>query len=265
MRSLHFVLLALLTALAACEAQEQRPARPDPAPAEPSAARPVGEAPSPMLERLAERVWLHKSYKHVEPYGLVLSQGLVIASEGGAVLVDTAWTDEDTEIILDLVRLEIGETPVAAILTHAHEDKMGGVGALMARGIPSFAHPLANVDAALRGLLPAQGAIPSHGNEERLLDGDIVVFFPGAAHTRDNLVVYFAPSRVLFGGCMIRPGDSRNLGNTADADIDNWASAARAVAERFPQADIVVPSHGAPGGRELIDVTVGLAERARGQ
>ena len=34
--------------------------------------------PSPSLEKIAEGVWIHKSYKMIEPWGLVLSQGLVI-------------------------------------------------------------------------------------------------------------------------------------------------------------------------------------------
>jgi hypothetical protein len=31
------------------------------------------------------------------------------------------------------------------------------------------------------------------------------VFFPGAAHSADNVVVYFPKKRLLFGGCMIKP------------------------------------------------------------
>lgn len=87
-------------------------------------------------------------------------------------------------------------------------------------------------------------------------------FYPGPGHTRDNIVVYYAPAKVLFGGCLIRPGGSDNLGNTADGDVAGWADAVRRVAAQFPEAEIVIPSHGPPGGRELLDHTIALAEAA---
>lgn len=89
------------------------------------------------------------------------------------------------------------------------------------------------------------------------------VYHPGAGHTRDNIVVYFPPAKVLFGGCLIRPGDASSLGNTADGDVANWASAVRNVASAFPEAEIIIPSHGAMGGRELLDHTIALAEAAK--
>lgn len=89
-------------------------------------------------------------------------------------------------------------------------------------------------------------------------------FYPGPGHTRDNIVIYYAPAKVLFGGCLIRPGGATDLGNTADGDVANWADAAREVAAEFPDAEIVIPSHGPPGGRELLDHAIALAEAAAG-
>ena len=65
---------------------------------------------------------------------------------------------------------------------------------------------------------------------------------------------------MLFGGCLIRPGDATDMGNTADGDVDHWAQAVRNVAEAFPDAEIVIPSHGPKGGRDLLDHTIDLAE-----
>ncbi|MBM4382087.1 MAG: subclass B1 metallo-beta-lactamase [Deltaproteobacteria bacterium] len=220
---------------------------------------PVDNAPT--LEPLAENVWLHGSHRDIARVGLVLSHGLVIRSAEGVLLVDTAWDDADTEEILRRVRAEVGANVDAAVVTHAHADKMGGMAALRLAGIRSFAHVLSSEDAPARGLEPASDALFADGARERVVMG-AVVFHPGPGHTRDNLVVYFAPARVLFGGCLIRPGDSRDLGNTADGDVARWADTVRAVRARFPETRIVVPSHGPPGGPELLDHTIALAERA---
>ncbi len=222
--------------------------------------------PPPSLEKIADNVWIHKSYRVVEPWGPVLSQGMVVKTEGGIALVDTAWTDEETETLLSLISAELGEGPDIAIVTHAHADKMGGMAALQKNGIGGRAHPLTNEDAPARGLRKTMFSILDGKTQEMLLGAEdeegVTVFYPGPGHTRDNIVVYYAPAKVLFGGCLIRPGDSNNLGNTADGDVGHWAQATRNVAEAFPDAEIVIPSHGPMGGRELLDHTIALAEQA---
>ncbi|MBB5517589.1 subclass B1 metallo-beta-lactamase [Amphiplicatus metriothermophilus] len=223
------------------------------------------EAPAPSLEPAGENVWIHKSYAVIEPWGPVLSQGLVVRTEAGVTLVDTAWNDADTEALLALIEDALGEKPSLAVLTHAHADKMGGSGALEKAVIASLAHALSNADAPVRGLAPArrgEPAAPGEALSAPEIPDDLVVFYPGPGHARDNIVVYHRPSKVLFGGCLIRPADASSLGNTADADIANWANAVRAVAARFPEAETVIPSHGSAGGRALFDHTIALAETA---
>ena len=222
--------------------------------------------PEPLLEKIADNVWINKSYRVVEPWGPVLSQGMVVRTEGGIALIDTAWTDEETETLLSQIRKELGEGPDIAIVTHAHSDKMGGMKTLQENGIGGRAHPYTNEDAPARGLRRTMFSILDGKTREMLLGAEdeegVTVFYPGPGHTRDNIVVYYAPAKVLFGGCLIRPGASDDLGNTADGDVDHWAKAVRNVAEAFPDADIVIPSHGPMGGRELLDHTIALAEQA---
>ncbi|MEZ5892437.1 MAG: subclass B1 metallo-beta-lactamase [Parvularculaceae bacterium] len=221
----------------------------------------------PTLEKIADGVWVHKSWNVIEPWGLVLSQGLVVKTEGGVVLVDTAWNDADTEKLLTLIKAETGALPTTAIVTHAHSDKMGGMGALKRHNIATSAHVFSNEDAPARGLLPADESLFTDDKNSLLVIGahsgfHYEAFYPGPGHTRDNIVVYYAPAKVLFGGCLIRPGQSGDLGNTADGDVRHWAQAVKNVAEAFPDAEIVIPSHGAMGGRNLLDHTIALAEEA---
>lgn len=229
--------------------------------------------PEPSLEKIANGVWIHKSYHNTQSWGPVLSQGMVIQTIAGVTLVDTAWTNEDTERLLTLIKEETGALPDVAIVTHAHQDKMGGMDALIAAGVRTYASKMTNEDAPARNLTPAEITLEIAGSPMAPLIGPLdprnppapmaEIFYPGAGHARDNIVVYYEPAKVLFGGCLIRPGASTNLGNTADGDVGNWANAARAVAEKFPDAEIVIPSHGPMGGRELLDHTIALAESAQ--
>lgn len=229
---------------------------------------PGPDAMPPSIEKLADGVWLHKSYENISPWGLILSQGLLIESEAGVALVDTTWDTAGTEFLIALAESEIGAAPTTAIVTHAHQDKMGGTAVLHDRNIVSLAHAYSNEDAPGRGLTPASGvAIAAEGDPSGELfrlprEKNVLYFYPGPGHTRDNIVVYHPASKILFAGCLVRPGKAKNLGNTADADLGHWAQAVRNVAAEFPEAEIIVPSHGAPGGRELLDHTIALAEAA---
>ncbi|MEO0422358.1 MAG: subclass B1 metallo-beta-lactamase [Pseudomonadota bacterium] len=218
-----------------------------------------------LSEPLAEGVWMHVSYQQTKRWGQIRSNGLVVArGDGEAVLVDTAWNDEQTRVLLDLVREELGREVVAAVSTHAHNDKMGGVATLRAAGIATFAHPVANTFAPKRGLTRAEFdlAFDQDGVTAEPRLAPLEVLFPGPGHTVANLVAYVPAGEVLFGGCLVRPGNAINLGNTADGNVEAWGASVAAAAERFPAATIVVPSHGKAGGRELLTRTVTLAKDA---
>jgi glyoxylase-like metal-dependent hydrolase (beta-lactamase superfamily II) len=215
------------------------------------------------FEALAPGVWLHLSTLAIEPWGEVPSYGLVVVRGESALLVDTAWTDAQTEQILRWADEALGRPITTAVFTHAHQDKMGGVRALRARGVETYAAADSNALAATRGLAPAEHALTFGPDATSSELAPAVVFDPGPGHTEDNIVVALPEAGVLFGGCLVRPPGATDLGNTADADVDHWDDAVEAVAARFPDLLVVVPSHGRPGGRELLALTAGLARTHR--
>ena len=220
---------------------------------------PSDEPPVAFTE-LAPGVWMHTSYKRLPKWGLVRSNGLVVeTADGGAFMVDTAWNDPQTRQIMRWSSAR-GRPIVGAVFTHAHDDKMGGVAALRADKIPTFAHPLSNLDAPARGLTPAEYDLAfDAAGIATLAAGGIEVMYPGPGHTRDNIVAYVPAARLLFGGCLIRPGGSKSLGNTADGNVETWGPSVRNVEQRYSAAKIVVPSHGPPKGPELLPHTIDLA------
>jgi metallo-beta-lactamase class B len=220
---------------------------------------------TPEMSEVSPGVWMHTTYRHVEGFGDVRSNGLVVVSEDEAVLVDAAWSEDpdgSTRALLDFVRERTGADVARAVVTHFHNDSVEGIGILESRQIPTYA---TLITTELLG--PSGGAIP----DSVLAPGDpavwrlpvgsheIEVYYAGPGHTVDNVVVYVPHAGVLYGGCLIRPGESESLGNTADADLARWDETVSLVRERYAgRLDAVVPSHGAPGGPELLDHTIRL-------
>jgi peptidoglycan/xylan/chitin deacetylase (PgdA/CDA1 family) len=221
------------------------------------------------LSRISDTLWLHTSTRELEGVGSFPSHGLYVEHEDGGLLIDTAWGEAATVELLEQIEQQVGQRPRAAIVTDFHDDRAGGVAQLKAAGIEVWSSP-GIIDRLSAASMPA----PAHAFEQETpwsgTRGGVEFFawFPGAGHSPENLVVWLPDQRVLFGGCLLRPYESRGLGNLEDADLDAWGPTLRAVRERYGAAQMVVPSHGELGGPEIIDhslalVEIGLAARAR--
>lgn len=213
-------------------------------------------SPDLYLRRLAPNVWVHTT--HSAPAdGSVPANGLLVLRERDSVLVDTGWTPAQARQLVAWAR-DVARRPVrTAIVTHAHPDRIGGMSALAELGIPVLALDLTAERAKGQGAAPTEtfrGAANVDGLE---------VFFPGPGHTPDNVVVWIPKARVLFAGCLVKAASATDLGNLADSDPGAWPASLKAAAGRFPNAQVVVPGHGKPGGPELIAHTLELLGAAK--
>jgi len=215
------------------------------------------------LRLLRPGVWIHTS-RYVFPDGSVIpANGLVVKEGGGLVLIDTAWGEMLTADLLDEIHREIKLPVRRAIVTHSHADRIAGADLLRKRGIPVFAHPLTCRRAAAVAIaMPSDSLAGLRKPGDAEFVGSVEVYYPGPAHSPDNIVVWVPSARVLFGGCAVKSMDS-NLGNLADADTRAWPDAIHRVMERYRQAEVVVPGHGAEGGRELLTHTLELLTKPR--
>lgn len=219
--------------------------------------------PGVEITPFAEGVWLHTSYAVLRDGTRFPSHGLVVREGDTLVLVDTAWGVEQTENLLEAIDAEIGLPISGVVVTHFHADRLGGADLLAAEGAEVWAHPLTPGLAEERG-----GAVPEFVFEELQAPGDsapfgnLEVFYPGPAHTYDNIMVWLPEQGILFGGCAIRGAHDKNMGNVRDGDIDHWATAMKLTEARYDSANMVVSSHSDPAGPELFGHTAFLARMA---
>ena len=156
------------------------------------------------------------------------------------MLVDTAWTDAQTEALLDWGQTHFKRPWLGAVITHDHADRDGGLGALRQRHIPAAALDLTVAKLAARGVHDVSVLFTA----KRGVFADprgFEAFYPGPGHTSDNIVLAFPD--LLFGGCLIKSTEAKDLGNTADANLAAWPASVRSVAARYPRMT-VVPGHG---------------------
>jgi len=199
--------------------------------------------------------------------------------------VDTPCTDQATESVHRWLRQTFPDPNVTQINTGFHNDNLGGNGYLIGQGIPCYGSDLTPKLIAERWEQTKQQALPyyaaagekyrdafvnqelvppnklyplSQGLTLRIGRESVEVFFPGASHTLDNVVVYFKNRRILFGGCMIKALEARTLGFVGDADMAAWPGSVQKVLDRYPRSRILIPGHGAWGDLELARHTIRL-------
>jgi len=209
----------------------------------------------------ADNIWLYHSYMQTDDWGLVSSNGLVVVNEGDAYIIDTPWSETDTEVLLDWIE-EQGWQPKASISTHFHLDRSAGIAVLNERSIDTYASHQTNQLLAEQGWAMATKEFDTE--KFSLLDGVIEAYYPGPGHAMDNIVVWLPQAQILDGGCMIRELSTKSLGYTEDGSVEDWAHSVQNVIDQFPDIVQVIPGHGQPGGPELLTHTQELAE-SKGQ
>lgn len=206
--------------------------------------------------RISGNLWAHRSYFDLGGQRLH-ANGMILIEDRQVTIIDSPWTPSASNDLLRWLDDEHPGKPVRLVITHAHDDRMGGLNPFADRMLPVYSHQ----DTAR--LAREQGwTAPNYLFEDNLplRSGDraIELFHPGPAHTSDNIVVWFPEEKVLFGGCMVKSEFAESLGYLGEADRQAWPDSLRRAAARYPDAQKVVPGHGLPGDPDLITRTLEL-------
>lgn len=246
------------------------------------AERPRAE-PGRIDEELSVRSLAIDTYLVVhEPF---VSANVLVAKmpDGTVVICSSPVETEASRALVAWVKTTLKPPRIIAINTHFHPDGTGGNDAYREHGVETYASTLTQRLLEEKGvpmlaesaksfegtererILATKIALASHTFDEnvglafRFGDEDVRVVYPGAAHSPDNVLVFFPARGILFGGCMIK--GSQSVGYIGDADLEHWEAAveiARALGAR-----VVIPGHGPVGGPELFDLTTSVVRKAR--
>ena len=178
------------------------------------------------------------------------------------MMIDLPWTDEQTGLLFDWVGKVHGAKVETVVPTHSHIDCAGGLAEAHRRKADSFAS-----DKTVEILKRTNKPVPKNWFSRRLSlacgQTRVELAYFGAGHTIDNITVWIPEKKILFAGCMVKSRNAQNLGNTKEADLDQWPKTLKKVREAYSEAKIVIPGHGRYGGTVLIDHTIELCENRK--
>lgn len=214
------------------------------------------------------------------------SNVLVAKMKDGTVFIASSpFETVGTRELIGWIKAKWGPKKIVAVNTHFHADGTGGNEAYKEAGVETWASTMTSklqqehAEDARKFEAKNFADKPEllkRLTERKMVQADYVFYekagktftfgeekvqliYPGPAHTKDNMVAYLPERKVLYGTCMIRPGDS--LGNIADADVRAWPKSVEKI--QSLDATIIIPGHGPVGGPELLSKTSELAKSAK--
>lgn len=170
------------------------------------------------------------------------SNSMYLVSENGVVLFDTPWDTTQFQPLLDSISVKHNKQVVLTISTHYHDDRTAGLEFLKQNGIKTYSSKLTYDLCKEHNEKQAEfyfvnDTIFSIGNYK------LETYFAGEGHTKDNIVIWFEKYKILYGGCLIKSTENRNLGNVADANIKEWTPTIKKVIKKYPKPKFVIPGH----------------------
>ncbi len=204
--------------------------------------------------QLTENTFVHVSYLETEDYGKVGCNGLVFQNNGETAVFDTPVTNAASKELIDWIKEYLNSKVAAVIVTHSHEDCLGGLKVFHEAGITSYASQLTCEFAK-----EADQVVPKNSFKGKLStkvgNERVQSLFFGEGHTKDNIIGYVPTENVLFGGCLIK-AKGAGKGYIKESNLKEWPKTVKKVKSTLTDIKFVVPGHGKHGGTDLLDYTI---------
>ncbi len=206
------------------------------------------------LTKINDHSYIHISKVLLENGKQFPCNGFVYMHNSEAYVFDTPANDEATEALINWLQYDQKTIIKGVLFNHFHRDCIEGMDIFKNHGIPCIA---SKKTASLIQEPNAIDHVFDNYLELKLQDKTIINSFFGEAHTSDNIISYFPDENILFGGCMIKSINAKK-GNLSDANIVDWSKTVSKIKKSYPEAEIVIPGHGAYGDQNLLDYTISL-------
>lgn len=206
------------------------------------------------ITKISPNAWIHETTMTAKGFGKFWCNGLVFIEGKECLVFDTPASDSLTVELINWLEKDNGLQIKGIVGNHYHADCIEGLDEFHKRGIPSYSSRR-TAKLAAEDSMPIPQVTFKRKMKMELGDKVVQLYYPGHAHSPDNIVAYVPSERVLFGGCMVK-SKKAGKGYLGVADVEEWPKTLDRVRKRFGDAEYVIPGHGKYGGLDLFEDTV---------
>jgi glyoxylase-like metal-dependent hydrolase (beta-lactamase superfamily II) len=193
------------------------------------------------IKKLQEDFYVFTTYQSYKGIAFP-ANGMYVVSKAGVLMIDTPWDSTQFQPLLDSIEKRHHQKVKYCIATHSHEDRTGGLEYYSSKGVQTFTSSL--TDSICRknkqkraGFVFTKDTVFTFGNHS------CKTIYGGPGHAPDNIVVWFEKENVLYGGCLIKSTEAKDLGNLADANVSGWPQTIKNIQQQVGKPDYVIPGH----------------------
>lgn len=190
------------------------------------------------------------------------ANGLYLVTKDGVVIIDSPWDTTQFQPLLDSIKIKHNKNVVMCMATHFHEDRTAGLAYYSKLGIKTYTTKQTDDLSKVRGMSRAQFLLQKD-TTFKIGQYMFETFYPGQGHAPDNIVVWFAKEKVLYGGCLVKSVDDKTLGNLADANVKAYAATIQKVIDRYPDFKYIIPGHNDWLNPKSLQHTLELAKKLK--
>jgi metallo-beta-lactamase class B len=193
------------------------------------------------ISHLTGDFYIYTTYNKYKEH-LVPANGMYLVTNNGVVMFDTPWDTTQFQPLLDSIKLKHDKSVIMAFATHWHSDKTAGLEYYRQQAIKTYTTTLTDElskknDKKRAEFLMTKDTVFNIGQYS------FETYFPGQAHTEDNIVIWFEREKILYGGCLIKGVDAKDLGFLGDGNVTEYASTLKRLQKKYPNPKHIIIAH----------------------
>lgn len=170
------------------------------------------------------------------------ANGMYLVTNEGVAMFDTPWDTTQFQPLLDSIYVRHGKKVIMSMATHWHSDKTAGLEYYQQQGIKTYTTVLTD-ELSKKNNKKRAAFLMTKDTLFTIGSYSFETYYPGEGHTADNIVIWFEKERILYGGCLIKGVDDKNLGYLGDANVTAYATTLKNVQQKCRKPAHIIIAH----------------------
>lgn len=170
------------------------------------------------------------------------ANAMYVVTTAGVVLFDSPWDDFPYQNLLDSIESRHHKKVIIAIATHSHEDRTSGLDFYKQNGIKTYTTKLTD-KISIKKNQPRAQLLIKKDTVFTVGDKTFETYYAGPGHTKDNIVVWFNDPKLLYGGCLVKSIDAKDLEYVGEANVPQWPKTIKKVQAKFQDPNYIITGH----------------------
>ncbi|HET6226898.1 MAG TPA: BlaB/IND/MUS family subclass B1 metallo-beta-lactamase [Bacteroidia bacterium] len=170
------------------------------------------------------------------------ANGMYLVTTEGVVLFDSPWDTSPFHILADSISARHHKKIILCLATHSHEDRTSGLDYFRKQGAKTFT-TLQTDEISVKNERSRAEFLMYKDTSFSVGGYEFQTYYAGEGHTKDNIVIWFEKEKILYGGCLVKSTDAKDLGYVGEANLMEWPKTIKKVQAKCKDPQFIIPGH----------------------